>query len=87
MSALSGNLIAYSSLDSSLPFTDSDMAMCINDADGTISWKKATKKLLLEDEITGEVYELIVSDGKLDIRATSKQGVRQQKIQEIVKDE
>jgi hypothetical protein len=62
-----------------------NIMMC--DSTGNISWGRPSNNLLMRDEITGEIYELIVSNGKLDIRATSKQGIRQQKIDKIVEDE
>lgn len=42
------------------------------------------KSVLLADQVTGEVYELVVNDGKLEIIATSEQGKRQQSIEKII---
>lgn len=68
------------------PSPPSDCVLTSN-SNGDISWSKATSKLLLRDEVTDEVYELAIRDGKLEIRATSKQGVRQQKIENIIKED
>ena len=42
------------------------------------------KSILISDQITGEIYELVVNDGKLEIIATSTQGKRQQSIEKII---
>jgi len=42
------------------------------------------KSILISDQITGEIYELVVNDGKLEIIATSEQGKRQQSIEKII---
>jgi hypothetical protein len=45
------------------------------------------KSVQILDQITGEVYELVIRDGKMEILATSQQGIRQQKIESVIKED
>jgi hypothetical protein len=42
------------------------------------------KSIMISDQVTGEVYELVVRDGKMELLATSQQGIRQQKIEKVI---
>ncbi len=65
----------------------SSSSVLMADSSGSITWGSPAKNVLMKDEVTGEIYELVISDGKLEIRATSKQGIRQQKIENIIKED
>lgn len=42
------------------------------------------REVLIQDEVDGEVYKLVVRDGKIELLATSRQGIRQQTIEKVI---